>query len=262
MDTDKHYSSSILYTPIFNSADDIIVSLMHTDFATENFGFLMNEDGGAVLQEDNSELLLNISKGHIDGLSVFLVNADPGNNETYNDTFTGGGINATNNNHINPGMGLVRDNIFTSVSAVSGITLITALDSSGRFAKINALDQFKDGSASDIPNAFSVRTVDRGSTITNQPTAFPYKGSITNVVNAANRLEKTFSVLSIGFKRHLQEVQLYDRRDDGILTSNYTPIQTDIPLHLVPKNVRIGISYSGRMPMEIKNITVNAGLSA
>lgn len=254
MQIETYYGSSVLLLSAFNTADDIIVSLLHTDFSISNLGTFQSENEDNFLLEDGNELLLDIPNGYVDGLSIFLVNADPRGNKSYDSSFTGGGLKVTSGNTQNPGIGVVRDNTVTAVSAISGITLVAAYDRSGKFSRINTIDQFKTGTSGDNPDHIAVRVADRGSTISNLPSAFPYKGSQA-ASDITTRVEDTFAPLALGFKRHLQEVVVYHRTNDALVPLKTIP--TDIPFNVLPEYVRIGFGYSGRRPMELKNITVN-----
>lgn len=171
------------------------------------------------------------------------------------------------------GLNLVTDSVLTSLSALSGLLVITALDQTGYFGLCSngghflsassvglppnngALTQFNSGVSALEPKKIVVRGVDRGATLTNQPTAFPFKGSIDSTSNETITVDKQYRVFSIAFKRHLQDVIIYDRTADGLETRKV--IDTGVHLQSLPVSARFGISYSGHMPMEIKNITVN-----
>lgn len=159
------------------------------------------------------------------------------------------------------GINLVDDSTITTLSALSGLMVMATIDQTGYFALSSdggnngALSQFTSGLSTLEPGMIAVRTADRGATLTNQPSAFPFKGSISNQSSDMVVVDKQFKIFSIAFKRHLQDLVLYNRTLDGIETKKI--INTDIHLPSLPSSVRFGISYSGHMPMEIKNITVN-----
>lgn len=246
---DKSYSSNVLFTRAFDPAQDIILSFLYTDFDTEDLGLLRTQDRDLLLLEDGSDFRLNIGRGTVDGLSVFLVN------DTTGTTLTGGG-SATNN----PGLNLVTDTNVTNLSALSGIMLIAAIDNTGYFGLSSdgangSLEQFTSGNTTLEPNNIVIRTANRGTTITELPSAFDYKGSVPLSSYERDTIDKKFKIFSIGFKRHLQDVAIYNREKNAIETVN--TFNTDIPLSNLPSKVRLGISYSGYMPMEVKNITVN-----
>ena len=147
-------------------------------------------------------------------------------------------------------MNLVTDTITTANSAVSGIVLIAALDQSGYFGLSGSLDQFRGGIPSIEPGNIVLRTFNKALS------TFDFKGSI-KIDSIEDRLiiDKTFNIFSIGFKRHLQDVVIYNRTSQLIETVK--TFNTDIPIDTIPQYFRIGFSYSGVRPMELKNITIN-----
>jgi hypothetical protein len=246
---DKSYSSNVLFTRAFDPAQDIILSFLYTDFDTEDLGLLRKEDRDLLLLQDGSDFRLNIGRGTVDGLSVFLIN------DTAGTTLTGGG-SATNN----PGLNLITDTNVSDLSALSGIMLIAAIDKTGYFGLSSngvngSLEQFTTGNDTLNPDNIVIRTANRGSTITALPSTFDYKGSVPLSSYERDTIDKKFKIFTIGFKRHLQDVTIYNREKDAI--EAISTFNTDIPLSNLPSKVYIGLSYSGYMPMEIKNITVN-----
>jgi len=197
--------------------------------------------------QDGSDFRLNIGRGTVDGLSVFLINDLPGT------TLTGGGSAANN-----PGLNLVTDTTTTNLSALSGIMLIAAIDNTGYFGLSSngangALPQFQSGNTTLQPDNMVVRVANRGTTLTALPSTFDYKGAVPLSAAQSQIVDKKYKIFSIGFKRHLQDVIIYNRTNS--LIEPVSVINTDIPLISLPLNVRLGISYSGYMHMEIKNIT-------
>lgn len=246
---DKSYSSNVLFTRAFNPVQDITLSFLYTDFDTENLGMLQTENFDFLLQQDGSDFILNIGRGTVDGLSVFLINDQPGT------TLSGGG-SAINN----PGLNLVTDTNVTNLSALSGIVLIAAIDKSGYFGLSSngsngSLEQFTSGNTTVKPNNVVVRTASRSDTVTALPSAFEFRGSVPLSSTNTQTVDKKYKIFSIGFKRHLQDIVIYNRTDSSL--EPVSTISTGIPLNGLPSSVRLGISYSGYMPMEIKNITVN-----
>jgi len=246
---DKSYSSNILYTQPLDPRNDITLSFLYTDFDTEDLGLLQSEDQDYFLLQDGSDFRLNIGRGTVDGLAVFLINNLPGS------TLTGGGSAANN-----PGLNLVTDTNTTDLSALSGIMLIAAIDKTGYFGLSSngsngSLDQYTSGNTTLKPNNIVVRAANRGSSLTALPSAFDFKGSTPLSSVNVQTVDDKFKVFSIGFKRHLQDVTIYNRTES--LIEPHSTINTDISLSNLPSSVRLGISYSGYMPMEIKNITVN-----
>jgi hypothetical protein len=246
---DKSYSSNVLYTQPLDPKNDITFSFLYTDFDTEDLGLLQTEDQNHFLLQDGSDFRLNIGRGIVDGLAVFLINDIPGA------TLVGGG-SATNN----PGLNLVTDTNTTDLSALSGIMLIAAIDKTGYFGLSSngsngSLKQYTSGNTTLKPDNLVIRAANRGSTISALPSAFDFKGSTPLSSVNTQTVDSRFKVFSIGFKRHLQDVTIYNRSDS--LIEPHSTINTDISLSNLPSSVRLGISYSGHMPMEIKNITVN-----
>lgn len=249
---DKSYSSNVLFTQPFDPANDITLSFLYTDFETEDLGLLRTESEDYLLLQDGSDFRLNIGRGTVDGLSVFLINDEPGT------TLIGGG-SAVNN----PGLNLVTDTVTTDLSALSGILLIAAIDNTGYFGlssngSNDALPQFQSGNTALKPEHIVIRTANRGTTATALPSTFDFKGSIPLSAIERQIVDKKYKIFSIGFKRHLQDVAIYNRESTVIET--VSTVNTDIPLNILPSSVRLGISYSGYMPMEIKNITVNGNI--
>ena len=240
-------SSTILYSQPFKATDDTILSFLYTSPDTENLGTLLTQSQNYLVLEDGGDFLLNINSAAVpgiaavDGLAVFLVDADIGTGAA---VLTGGGSQFNN-----PGLNLVTDTIVTDTSAVSGIVLIAALDQSGYFGLTGpgSLGQFSGGTSSLETGNIVLRTFNK------QLSTFDFKG----LVNIEDRLviDKTFNIFSIGFKRHLQDVVIYNRTSQLIETID--TFNTDIPLDTIPQYFRIGFSYSGVRPMELKNITIN-----
>ena len=247
----KSYSSTILLDQTFQSSEDIIFSFLYTDFDTQNLGLIKTEGEDYLTLEDGTDFLLNISKGTVDGLAVFLLN------DTCGTTLTGG-FSAENNLGTNYGLNLVNDAVFPS--ALSGITVIAAIDKTGYFSLSSdgtngSSSLYSSGETTLKPDRISVRVADRGTTLTAAPTALNYKGSVQLNSFTSETYDKKFKSFAVGFKRHLQDVTIYNRTSDKL--HPLSTFNTNIPLHNQTEKVRIGISYAGHMPMEIKNITVN-----
>ena len=243
-------SSNILYTQPFKATEDTILSFLFTSPQTENLGTLLTQSQNYLVLEDGGDFILNIASdpvsgtAAVDGLTVFLVDAAIGTGEA---VLSGGGSQFNN-----PGLNLVTDTITTANSAVSGIVLIAALDQSGYFglSGTGSLDQFRGGTTSIEPGNIVLRTFNKALS------TFDFKGSI-KIDSIEDRLiiDKTFNIFSIGFKRHLQDVVIYNRTSQLIETVK--TFNTDIPIDTIPQYFRIGFSYSGVRPMELKNITIN-----
>lgn len=275
---DKSYSSNVLFTQPFDPANDITLSFLYADFETEDLGLLRTESEDYLLLQDGSDFRLNIGRGTVDGLSVFLINDEPGT------TLIGGGSAANN-----PGLNLVTDTVTTDLSALSGILLIAAIDNTGYFGLSGALPQFQTGNTTLKPEHIVVRTANRTRTSTITVTStlgveggndeigtensdrlgiesstapigmtFDFKGSVPLSAFERQIIDKKYKIFSIGFKRHLQDVTIFNR--ESTIIEPIDTINTDIPLNTLPSSVRLGISYSGYMPMEIKNITVNGNI--
>ena len=118
-----------------------------------------------------------------------------------------------------------------------------------------SIKQYTSGNTSVKPDNVVVRTANRGDSITDLPTSFDFKGSIPLSSVNTETVDKNYKIFSVSFKRHLQDLTLYNRT--STLIEPISTINTDIPLDYLPSSVRLGISYSGHRPMEIKNITVN-----
>lgn len=253
MSTESKFSSNVLYTQPFDPTADITFSFLHTSLDTEDLGLLRTESADLLLLQDESDFRLNVSSGLVDGLSVFLINDQPGT------TLSGGG-SAVNN----PGLNLVTDTTTSDLSALSGIMLIAAIDNTGYFGLSSngangALPQFQSGNTDLTPGHIVIRTANRGTTLTALPSTFDFKGSVPLSSMERQIIDKNFNIFSIGFKRHLQDVTIYNRTDS--LIESISTINTDIPLNNLPSSVRLGLSYSGFMPMEVKNITINGSIS-
>ena len=273
---DKSYSSNVLFTQPFDPSNDITLSFLYTDFETEDLGLLRTESEDYLLLQDGSDFRLNIGRGIVDGLSVFLINDEPGT------TLIGGGSAANN-----PGLNLVTDTVTTDLSALSGILLIAAIDNTGYFGLSGALPQFQSGNTTRKPEHIVVRTANRttaiavastlgveggideigtensdrlgaGSSIVSKGTTFDFKGSVPLSAIERQIVDGKYNIFSIGFKRHLQDVAIYNR--ESTIIETVSTVNTGIPLNTLPSSVRLGISYSGYMPMEIKNITVNGNI--
>ena len=173
-------------------------------------------------------------------------------------------------NLLSPGCNLVNSN-FRGVSAdtgiqnpfqgfsLSGLMAMAVIDNNGAFGLSGSQRFFYSGGTEGLSAGnFAVRTLTNTSglsTISNPilNAVFDYKGSVTptpyHVVDTDWKLQR------IGFKRHLQDLVLY-KREDGIYENDHV-FSTGFKLSALPPSVKIGLSYSGKMPMEIQNLTVN-----
>ena len=173
-------------------------------------------------------------------------------------------------NLLSPGCNLVNSN-FRGVSAgtgiqnpfqgfsLSGLMAMAVIDNNGAFGLESSQRFFYSGGTEELSAGnFAVRTLTNTSglsTVSNPilNAVFDYKGSVNptpyHVVDTDWKLQR------IGFKRHLQDLILY-KREDGMYESDHV-FSTGFKLSALPPSVKIGLSYSGKMPMEIQNLTVN-----
>ena len=131
---------------------------------------------------------------------------------------------------------------------------MAVIDNNGAFGLSGSQRFFYSGGTQVLSAGnFAVRTLTNTSGFGVLNAIFDYKGSVTptpyHVVDTDWKLQR------IGFKRHLQDLVLY-KREDGIYEKDHV-FSTGFKLSALPPSVKIGLSYSGKMPMEIQNLTVN-----
>lgn len=174
----------------------------------------------------------------------------------------------------NPGMNLVSNNLqpqysglpnligesesLSGYTALSGCFLIAALDNNGAFGyQYSGIPLFNNGTEYLSAGNFAVRTIPAGISAldTTNISAFRLTESVTPTDNFV--VEDNWKVLRIGFRRRMQDVVLYKRRGDIYEVDHVIP--TYFSARTLPTSaVSIGLTYSGKMPIEIKNITINA----
>ena len=135
------YSSNILYKQPFSSREDIFVSFLIQNPATEIFfSDLLLQIGDKMLLQDESYLQLNFPLTY-KGFGVFLVDSNV-------PLLTGGG---------SKGLGIITDENTTSLSAVSGFFLCSMYDLEGSFGALSGVNQFKTGTPTHQANSIVVR---------------------------------------------------------------------------------------------------------
>jgi hypothetical protein len=216
------YLSNVLYTQSFDPRNDIIVSFLYT--------------GGKDITHTAS---------NYNGLGIFLVDGNVA-------TLSGGlsGAQDTAYEDLNPGLGIITDTTTSAVSAISGLLMACALDWSGAFGKKDSLAQFTTGTETIQPGNIAVRVLD------SDTSTFTFKGS--KKPSNPFFVDDGFSLFRIGFKRYLQDIVIYKR--DGSKYNADIEFKTDIPFDTIPSSVRIGFSYSGLLPLSLKNIAINASV--
>ncbi len=66
-----------------------------------------------------------------------------------------------------------------------------------------------------------------------------------------------FEIMRVGFRRRLQDVVIYKKENDIFEAQGI--IETGFPTNTRPTSgVRVGIAYTGALPLSLKNITINA----
>jgi hypothetical protein len=243
------FLSNVLYTQPFDPRDDIMVSFLYSAPGNRSGDFLLLQGGQfdeaiLELQTDNDLMVLNFTEDNsqFNGLGVFLVNGNT-------PTLTGGGGSATSTelSAFDPGIGMVTDTNTTAQSAISGIILAVALDQSGAFGKINSLNQFTTGTVDLNPGNIAARTFNV------DDSTFPFIGSVTP--SAPTVVEDVYNIFRVGFKRRLQDIVIYTR--EGNIYEPDITLNTNMPLDALPETVKIGFTYSGTQPIDLKNITIN-----
>lgn len=182
----------------------------------------------------------------------------------------------------NPGMNLISNNkqpqypnlpnttggiSISSLNVLSGCFLIAGIDNNGAFGHrgcgIPLFEADSENPGTDFLSAgnFAVRSIPYGVPALNTAaiTAFPLNGSVKP--SEPTIVEDNWKVLRVGFKRRLQDVVLYKKEGDDYVVDHI--INTNFSARTLPSSaVNIGLTFSGKMPMEIKNITINASTEA
>jgi hypothetical protein len=242
------FLSNVLYTQPFDPRDDITVSFLYSAPGNTGADFLLLQGGQfdeaiLELQTDNDLMVLNFTEenSQFNGLGVFLVDGNT-------PTLTGGGGSALGElSAFDPGIGMVTDTNTTAQSAISGIILAVALDQSGAFGKINSLNQFTTGTADLNPGNIAARTFNV------DDSTFPLVGSATP--SAPTVVESIYNIFRVGFKRRLQDIVIYTR--EGNIYEPDITFTTNMALDALPETVKIGFTYGGTQPIDLKNITIN-----
>ena len=222
------YSSNILYKQPFSSREDIFVSFLIQNPATEIFfSDLLLQIGDKMLLQDESYLQLNFPLTY-KGFGVFLVDSNV-------PLLTGGG---------SKGLGIITDENTTSLSAVSGFFLCSMYDLEGSFGALSGVNQFKTGTPTHQANSIVVRKL----------SSFEFVGSQV-VGETTSPFKDEWNVFRVAFKNNMQQV-IYYRYNNNV----YTPLatfNTGISAN-IPDHVRVGITWSGDFPISLKNININA----
>ena len=204
------YSSNILHTQSLATNSDIFVSFL--------------------IQNPFSSTVSDAYSKKFDGFGVFLIDSSV-------PYLTGGGSGN--------GVGLITDQLVTSLSAVSGHFISVIFDNNGKYGQVGGVDQFTTGSSSVVLSGLAVRCL----------STFDYIGN-TQINRPPYIFDEDWFVFRVAFKQNMQKVVFYDYVDDV-----YVPMvtyDTGIVSTEVPPNVRVGITWSGRFPIKVKNININA----
>lgn len=247
MPTESKFLSNVVYNQPFDPRDDITVSFLYSSPSIDTGDNLLLEGGEFdqalfELETSGDFLVLNSGEASFNGLGVFLIDGSI-------NTLTGGGagsVDVTLSSY-DPGIGMVTDTTTTASSAISGFIAAIALDQSGAFGKQNSLEQFTTGTASYHPGNIVARTFN------SETSTFPFKGSETP--SAPTVVEESFNIFRVGFKRRLQDIVFYKK--EGNIYEPDVSFTTDIALSAIPESVKIGFTYSGTKPTDLKNIAVN-----
>lgn len=174
----------------------------------------------------------------------------------------------------NPGMNLISNNLqpqyvdmpnlvgenesLSGYTALSGLFCIAALDNNGAFGyQYSGIPLFNNGTEYLSAGNFAVRTIPAGVNAmdTESISAFRLTESVTPSESFV--VEDNWKILRVGFRRRLQDVVLYKKVGDIYEVDHIIPTFFDSRT-LPTSAVSIGLTYSGKMPLEIKNITINA----
>lgn len=228
------FCSNILYKQPFNTNGDITISFLIQDpNGSIDSGNLLLQTGDRLLLQDNNLLELNFDLIY-DGFGVFLLDART-------PLLTGGGAGA--------GLGLITDTTTTPTSALSGFFLGAVFDLDGVFSSIGGVSQFTTGTTTPITSSLCVRKL----------SSFEYVGSkqFTEFIKPFN---DSWNVFRVAFKNNMQQVVFYNYSDDTY--KQVYSLNTNIPPIAIPKNVKVGLTWSGNFPIKVKNITVNGNIDS
>lgn len=147
-------------------------------------------------------------------------------------------------------------------SFLSGALVLACVDNNGAFSLSGSQDGFyTNGTETLSSKVFSVRALSAlQSTRSAELCTFDFKGAVIPE-DGYSTIDDKWKLLRVGFKRNLQDVVLYIR-EDGIYETQQV-FNTGFNLEQIPAaGIKLGISYSGHMPMEIQNLTVNGILTS
>lgn len=246
MPTESKFLSNVVYNQPFDPRDDITVSFLYSSPSIDTGDNLLLQGGEFdqslfELETSGDYLVLN-SGADFNGIGVFLIDGSI-------NILSGGGSGSTNADlsSVDPGIGMVTDTITTASSAISGFIGAVVLDQSGAFGKQGSLEQFTTGTSELSSGNIVVRTFN------SETATFPFKGS--EAPSSPTVVEESFNIFRVGFKRRLQDIVFYKK--DGNAYEPDVSFTTDIALSAIPESVKIGFTYSGTKPTDLKNIAVN-----
>ncbi len=146
-------------------------------------------------------------------------------------------------------------------SFLSGALVLACVDNGGAFSLSGSQEGFYNGGTETLSSkVFGVRALSAlQSTRSAELCTFDFKGAVVPE-DGYSTIDDTWKLLRVGFKRNLQDVVLYIR-ENGIYETQQV-FSTGFNLEQLPAGIKVGISYSGHMPMEIQNLTINGILSS
>jgi hypothetical protein len=146
-------------------------------------------------------------------------------------------------------------------SFLSGALVLACVDNGGAFSLSGSQEGFYNSGTETLSSkVFSVRALSAlQSTRSAELCTFDFKGAVVPE-DGYSTIDDTWKLLRVGFKRNLQDVVLYIR-ENGIYETQQV-FSTGFNLEQLPAGIKVGISYSGHMPMEIQNLTINGILSS
>ena len=179
------------------------------------------------------------------------------------------GIAVSNNGYDldGPGAGIVTD-LTEPVSQagaygmmLSGALVLACVDNNGAFSLSGSQKGFYTGGTESLSSkVFSVRALSAlQSTDAAALSTYDFKGAV-KPADEYSTVDEDWKLLRVGFKRNLQDVVFYTR-ENGIYETQQV-FETGFNLEHLPPGIKIGLSYSGHMPMEIQNLTVNGILTS
>lgn len=146
-------------------------------------------------------------------------------------------------------------------SFLSGALILACVDNGGAFSLSGSQEGFySSGTETLSSKVFSVRALAAlQSTRSAELCTFDFKGAVVPT-DGYSTVDDRWKLLRVGFKRNLQDVVLYTR-ENGIYETQQV-FSTGFNLEQLPAGIKIGLSYSGHMPMEIQNLTINGILTS